>query len=122
MDITVVGSGTVVPSPDRVCASYFVANGDLRILLDCGPGALHHMARFAVPWSGLTHVVLSHFHNDHIGDLPILLFALKYGLPEPRREPLTIVGPVGTSDLLQRLANAWARMSRSRDSPSRCGS
>ena len=107
MVLTIVGSGTVVPSPDRVCASYYVETGDVRLLLDCGPGALHHMARFDVPWSRLTHVALTHFHNDHVGDLPILFFSLKHGLAEPRREPLTVIGPPGTDELLGQMAEAF---------------
>lgn len=107
MQITIVGSGTVVPHPERVCASYYVEMDDSRILLDCGPGAMHHMARFDLSWDCLTHVILSHFHTDHIGDLPILLFALKYGVATPRKDPLTIVGPEGTRLLLERLAAAF---------------
>lgn len=108
MRLTVIGSGTVVPEPDRVCASYHVdAGAGARILLDCGPGALHHMARFGVPWSDVTHLVLSHFHTDHTGGVPHLLFSLKYGLAEPRRRHLDVVGPVGTVELFRRLAGAF---------------
>lgn len=107
MELTVVGSGTVVPSAERVCSSYFVDAGDARVLLDCGPGTVHHLARFGLPWSRLTHVVVSHFHTDHVGDLPMLLFALKHGL-RPRREgPLELVGPPGFRALVGRLAQAF---------------
>ena len=58
------------------------------------------MARWGKPWWSLTHVVLSHFHTDHFGDLPHLLFALKWATPEPRSAPLTVVGPPG---LLERV-------------------
>lgn len=108
MHLTVIGSGTVAPEPDRVCSCYHVdAGDDARILLDCGPGSLHHMARFGVAWSEVTHVVISHFHTDHVGGIPILLFSLKYGLLEPRRRRLDVVGPVGTADLFRRLADAF---------------
>ena len=108
MRLTVVGSGTVAPEPDRVCACHYVDTGaGARILLDSGPGSLHHMARFGVPWGEVTHLVLSHFHTDHIGEIPILLFSMKYGLAEPRRRHLDVVGPVGTVDLFRRLADAF---------------
>lgn len=112
MDLTVIGSGTVVPHAERVCSSYFVKAGDARLLLDCGPGAVHHLARFGVGWDRLTHVIVSHFHTDHIGDLPALLFALKYGLAQPRREPLTIAGPLGMKALWQRFAEAFGEYMR----------
>lgn len=108
MRLTVIGSGTVVPEPDRVCSSYHVdAGSGARILLDCGPGSLHHMARFGVPLSDVTHLVLSHFHTDHVGGIPHLLFSLKHGLAEPRRRYLDVVGPAGTADLFRRMAAAF---------------
>lgn len=106
-ELTVVGSGTAAPHPRRAGACFHVRREALHLLLDCGPGALHHLARFALPWDRLTHVALTHFHTDHIGDLPALSFALKYTLPAPRQEPLTIIGPVGTRALLERLAAAF---------------
>lgn len=107
MDMTVVGSGTLVPDAERVCACYFIAAGNQRILLDCGPGAVHHLARFALPWSAVSHVLLSHFHTDHSGDLPMLLFALKHGLAGPRTAPLAVLGPLGTAALFRKLADAF---------------
>ena len=106
MKLTVIGSGTISLSPTRGCASYLVEAGDLRILLDCGPGAAHTMARHGIDWWGITHVVLSHWHLDHIGDLPTLIFAWRHARMEPRSAPLVIVGPAGTRDLLTRWAAA----------------
>lgn len=107
MDVTIVGSGTVVPDPERVCAGVFAAAGPHRVLLDCGPGVVHHMARFGIAWHRLTHLALTHFHNDHIGDVPILLFALKHGLAERRTAELTVLGPPGTGERLERMADAF---------------
>jgi ribonuclease BN (tRNA processing enzyme) len=106
MRLTVIGSGTISLSPTRGCASYLVHAGDACILLDAGPGAAHTMARHAMDWWGVTHVVLSHWHLDHIGDLPTLIFAWRHARVEPRTAPLTIVGPAGTRDLITRWAAA----------------
>jgi ribonuclease BN (tRNA processing enzyme) len=103
---TVVGCGTVVPEPDRVCSGYFVEAGDVRLLLDCGPGVVHHMARFGLPWAGLTHVAITHFHNDHLAELPSLLFALKHGRLPPRSTPLGLLGPPGLAARRNHLAAA----------------
>ena len=113
MRLTVIGSGTISLSPTRGCAAYLVEAGELRILFDCGPGAAHTMARHGIDWWGITHVVLTHWHLDHIGDLPTLIFAWRHARLEPRTSPLTIIGPSGTGELLTRWAAAlgdWLRV------------
>lgn len=105
--LTVVGSGTAAPEGDRVCAAFFLEAGDARVLVDCGPGAVHHMARFELPWPALDHLVVSHFHNDHIGDIPMLFFALKWGAEERRTAPLTVWGPAGLRHRLDGMADVF---------------
>ena len=56
--------------------------------------------------AGLTHVALTHFHIDHHGDVPALLFAWKYGILPPRSAPIEFIGPPGTIALFERLAAA----------------
>ncbi len=60
-----------------------------------------------MPWSRLTHVVLSHFHTDHVGGLPILFFSLEHGLAEKRGRHLDVIGPDGTVALFRRMADAF---------------
>ncbi|HEX7089247.1 MAG TPA: MBL fold metallo-hydrolase [Longimicrobiales bacterium] len=107
MELTIIGSGTAVPHPERVSAAHHVAAGAVSLLLDCGPGAVHRMAAVGIAWGEITHVAVSHFHTDHIGDLPMLLFALKYGLAEPRNEELVLLLPRGGRTLAERLASAF---------------
>ncbi len=104
----VVGCGTVVPEPDRACSCYWVESDASRILLDCGPGSLQAMARLGLPWQRITDIALTHYHADHTGALPGLLFALTYGLlPEQRIEPLDIWGPRGCRDFVHGLEAAF---------------
>ena len=104
---TVVGCGTVVPEADRSCSAYLLEAGSARVLLDCGPGTVRSLARVGADWTAITDVWISHFHTDHIGDIPALLFSLKWGLlPETRSAPLTIWGPRGTRRVLEGFAAA----------------
>lgn len=100
MRLTILGSGTCVPSGTRNSSGYWVDAGDVRVRLDCGAGTVHAMARYGLPWDTLTHQVISHFHIDHVGELPALLFAFKYGRATPRSAPLALVGPEGLEYLL----------------------
>jgi ribonuclease BN (tRNA processing enzyme) len=104
---TVVGCGTVVPEADRSCSAYLLEAGPARVLLDCGPGTVRSLARIGADWAAITDVWVSHFHTDHIGDLPALLFSLKWGLlPDRRSDPLSIWGPRGTRRMLEGFAAA----------------
>lgn len=106
MELTVLGTGTVAPSPERTAPAHWVTSGGVRLLLDCGAGMLHSAARHGVAWPTVTHVAITHFHPDHWGELPMLLFALRYGTEPPRSEALTVIGPVGLETRMTVLAGA----------------
>lgn len=110
MRLTTIGTGTAAPHPTRVASAHLVESGPVRLLLDCGSGAVHRMANLGVDWSGITHVALTHFHADHIADLPLLIMGWRWGQLPPRRAPVTIYGPPGTGALMERMAavyGAW---------------
>ena len=63
------------------------------------------MARLGLPWHGLSHLFLTHFHADHVGALPGLFFAFRHGIHPPRTlDPLEVWGPPGTRELFEGLA------------------
>ena len=107
MQLTVLGTGTIAFSPTRSCAGYYVEAGYARILMDCGAGTARRLAELGIAWQQITHVVLTHFHIDHHQDLPSILFAWKYGQLPPRSTPVDVIGPIGTKELLTRLAAAY---------------
>ncbi len=106
MRLTVIGSGTVAPSAERTAPAHWVSVQELKLLFDCGAGTLHRASQFGVPWSQATHVIISHFHPDHWGELPMLVFAMKYGIEPARSAPLTFIGPRGFRARLTLLAGA----------------
>lgn len=105
--LTVVGSGTLLPHPERGSASFHVETAGHRLLLDAGPGTLHGLPRAGVDWRSIDTIALTHFHPDHVSDLPALLAAYRY---EAIEQPLTLLGPRGLRGYLDRLAalhGAW---------------
>ena len=107
MRFTTLGTGTISLTSGRSCAGYLVEAPDLQLLIDCGSGITRRLAERGPAWHTISHVALTHFHIDHHGDLPTLIFAWKYGFLPPRSEPVEIIGPVGTAELLERLAAAY---------------
>jgi ribonuclease BN (tRNA processing enzyme) len=107
MRFTTLGTGTISLSSGRSCAGYLLEAADLRLLIDCGTGITRRLAERGTEWQTITHVALTHFHIDHHGDLPSLVFAWKHGFLPARSAPVEIIGPVGTTDLIQRLAAAY---------------
>lgn len=102
----------MAPHASRVSAAHWVEAGPVRALFDCGNGTVHRLAALGVPWPSITHLVITHFHVDHVGDVAGLIGALRWGQLPARSEPLMVVGPQGTAALFDLLAAAhgvWVR-------------
>jgi len=102
--LVTLGTGTVALTPSRVCAGYLVEAGSVRLLVDCGSGVVHRLVQQGLDWASITHVAFSHFHTDHISDYATLVQAWRHGQLPARSAALVVIGPVGTADLLDRMA------------------
>lgn len=107
MRLTTIGTGTAAPARGRVQSGHLVEVGAVRLLMDCGSGIATRMADLGLAWQDITHLAISHFHPDHVIDLPTLLYAWRYGQLPPRSAGLDIIGPVGTVRLLARFAGVF---------------
>jgi ribonuclease BN (tRNA processing enzyme) len=109
MRVTVLGSGTAVPCSERASPGLLVEVADEYLLLDGGTGTLHQLVRAGVRLDAVDRVLYTHYHPDHVGDFPHLLFALRS--PEiGRQRPLWVGGPRGLRrhyHLLGELYGPW---------------
>jgi ribonuclease BN (tRNA processing enzyme) len=105
--LTTVGTGTAALNPARARAGHLVEAGTTRLLLDCGSGLAMRLAERGMDWMGITHIAVTHFHDDHIGDLPTMLTAWRWGALPPRAAPLALIGPPGTRALQGALAAVY---------------
>jgi ribonuclease BN (tRNA processing enzyme) len=106
--ITILGSGTCVPSLVRNPCSFLMQTGGHNLLFDCGPGTMHRLLEIGVSIFDISHIFFSHFHPDHIGELASFLFALKYPSPPPsRKHDLTIVAGQGFHSFFERLKTVY---------------
>ena len=90
--VQILGSGGPMINRDRASTSYLLwIDAQAKILVDMGGGAFLRFGQAQAKLSDLSLVAISHFHPDHVSDLPALLWLSNF----TRREPLPIVGPSG---------------------------
>ncbi len=99
MEITLLGTGSPLPSPNRCGAGQVIVSGDDRVLIDCGWGAARRLIATGIPLGSIDHVFFTHMHSDHISDLPDLLM-MRWTLGAAKH-PLTIYGPEGTREMVE---------------------
>ena len=88
--VTILGSGTCVPSLKRSSCSVLIEMEQEKLLLDSGPGTMHRLLEAGVEIFDLTYICYSHFHPDHTGELVPLIFANKYPDAFQRKPPLAL--------------------------------
>lgn len=105
MNITFLGTGSAIPTGERFQTGYLIDHHS-PLLLDCGSGVLHQLSRTEVGITGISTVLLSHHHIDHVSDLMALLKARWL----TGADSLTIAGPPGTETLVQELLEVHSYM------------
>lgn len=101
MRITLLGTGSAIPTGDRYQTGLVVepAEGAEPLLIDCGAGTIHRLVHAGYDLTEFGTLLLTHHHLDHVADIPSLLKArLMLDAPEA-----VIVGPPGTEDYLSSL-------------------
>ncbi|VEN72848.1 Beta-lactamase domain protein [Candidatus Desulfarcum epimagneticum] len=105
--ISILGSGTCVPSLERAACCVLAKTGESKILFDLGPGIMRRLLEDGVAIHEITHIFLSHFHPDHCAELVPFLFALKYPDFKKRSKPLSVIAGKGLETFFGRLQRAW---------------
>lgn len=104
--VTLLGTGSPMPDPHRAGPATLVSAGGDHLLVDAGRGVLMRLAAAGVPVGQLSAVLLTHLHSDHITDLNDVITSQWVMTFEPT--PLTIVGPVGTREVVDHLIASLA--------------
>ena len=102
MRVTLLGTGSPVPSAKRASASYLVETGAATILIDHGPGAFARLMQAGRKAADVTHVFFSHLHFDHCADF-IRLFHHRWDGSGDDMAPMQVFGPPGTQAFVDRL-------------------
>ncbi len=107
MILTVVGSGTLVPSARRSTPALALRAGEAQITVDGGSGTLRRQAELGIDFRRTTLLLFSHIHPDHTLDLLHFLFAAKYTPGYTRADPVEIAGPEGFAGFVERLRDGY---------------
>ncbi|GCE05729.1 MBL fold metallo-hydrolase [Dictyobacter aurantiacus] len=101
--ITLLGTGTCQIEYERRASSVLLELDQTHILFDCGHGIAQRLLEVGVLHHQLSHIILSHFHPDHVSDLIPILQAGAWSQRDPRSSDLHIYGPEGVQQLIDGL-------------------
>jgi ribonuclease Z len=107
IEVTLLGTGSPIPDPNRAGPSTLVRAEGQVFLVDCGRGVLQRAAAVGVGASGLSALLLTHLHSDHIADLGDLLITRWVTTFVPDPPPLPIIGPPGTAETVEATLKAF---------------
>lgn len=103
--VTLLGTGSPMPAPDRAGPATLISAGEgpdaEHYLVDAGRGVLMRLAACMLGAPNLTAVLITHLHSDHITDLNDVITTRWVMTFE--KTPLTIVGPVGTQKVVDHI-------------------
>ncbi|MBS1694118.1 MAG: ribonuclease Z [Actinobacteria bacterium] len=107
IEVTLLGTGSPIPDPDRAGPSTLIRAGAQTFLVDCGRGVLQRAAAVGVGANTLTALLLTHLHSDHIADLGDLIITRWVTTFTPDATPLPIIGPPGTRAVVEAMLTAF---------------
>jgi ribonuclease Z len=105
--VTLLGTGTHGPRPDRFGASTLVEAGPEKLVFDCGRSCTTRLWQLGIPL-GAVKLFITHLHADHTVGIPDLW--LTGWLPMPyggRKEPFRVWGPKGTREMMSDIEKAY---------------
>lgn len=103
--VAVCGSGSPFADPDRRPACNLVFAAGKIFVVDAGSGSFARVSRWRMPLQHLEAVFLTHFHSDHIADVPE---ANLQSWVAQRPLPLTVYGGPGIERLVAGFTEAFA--------------
>ncbi|MAG91533.1 ribonuclease Z [Candidatus Woesearchaeota archaeon] len=104
MQITFLGTSSMVPTKDRNQIAVFVSHDSDGVLIDCGEGTQRQFKIAGISLTKVTKVLISHWHGDHVLGLPGLMQTLS---SSDYNSKLEIYGPVGTKKRIEKMFEAF---------------
>lgn len=103
-EVVLIGTSDAFGSGGRRQSAYLVRAPSGGVLLDCGQTTGTGLAALGISRDEIDVILVSHFHADHFGGIPLFLLAAEY--QDDRRKPIRIVGPPTIETRVRRVAMA----------------
>src|SRR5215208_5059163 len=100
IDAVLLGTGGMMPLPNRWLSSFLIRVKGHLTLFDCGEGTQIAWRNSGWGFRRLGAICISHTHADHVAGLPGLLHAVANA---GRTEPIEVFGPAGTGEVVRAL-------------------
>src|SRR5438876_1546732 len=100
IDAALVGTGGMMPLPNRWLSSVLVRYQGRLMMFDCGEGTQISLRALGWGLKDIDLILISHVHGDHVTGLPGLLLTLANS---ERTDDVLIVGPRGFAGVVERL-------------------
>ncbi len=100
LDICLLGTGGMMPLPNRWLTALMLRYNGKGILIDCGEGTQVAMREAGCSFHDVDIMLFTHFHGDHISGLPGFLLSMGNA---DRTEPVVMIGPPGLTRVVKAL-------------------
>lgn len=100
LDVCLLGTGGMMPLPDRWLTSMLLRYKGRMLLVDCGEATQIPLRICGWGFKAIDAVFFTHYHADHVAGLTGFLLTLGNS---GREEPLTLIGPAGLKNVVEGL-------------------
>lgn len=98
MQLTILGSGSALPAPDRNPTSHVLRFDSADYLIDCGEGTQFQIRKFGLSLGRIKAIFISHLHGDHYLGLMGMLWSMQL---LGRKKKIVLIAPKGLDDLIR---------------------